>query len=213
MKTITFDNPHRKKHFEFFKGMNHPHFGITANIDVTALLPYIKANNLRTSTTIVYLISKAANAITEFRWRIRENEIVEHQKVHPSFTVPAQEADVFSFCTVEFNDNAQTFLQNAKRRIDAMYTNPSFEDEEGRDDYIFLSAIPWVSFTGVQHAMHYHPTDSVPRITWGKFFEQNEKILMPVSVQAHHALVDGRHMGHYFEFLEEITSDPEKYMK
>lgn len=213
MKTITFDNPHRKKHFEFFKGMNHPHFGITANVDITALLPYIKANKLRTSTTIVYLISKAANAITEFRWRIRENEIVEHEKVHPSFTVPTQEADVFSFCTVEFNANAQTFLQNAKKQIDAMYTNPSFEDEEGRDDYLFLSAMPWVSFTGLQHAMHYHPGDSVPRITWGKFFEQNEKIVMPVSVQAHHALVDGRHVGQYYELLEEIASDPEKYMK
>ena len=105
------------------------------------------------------------------------------------------------------------FLQSAKKRIDTMYTNPSFEDEQGRDDYLFLSAMPWVSFTGVQHAMHYHPGDSVPRITWGKFFEQNEKVLMPVSVQAHHALVDGRHMGHYFEFLDEITSDPEKYMK
>lgn len=168
MKTITFDNPHRKKHFEFFKGMNHPHFGITANVDITVLLPYIRANKLRTSTTIVYLISKAANAITEFRWRIRENKIVEHEKVHPSFTVPTQEADVFSFCTVEFNDNAQTFLQSAKKKIDAMYTNPSFEDEERRDDYLFLSALPWVSFTGLQHAMHYHPGDSVPRITWGK---------------------------------------------
>lgn len=198
MKTITFDNPHRKTHFEFFKGMNHPHFGITANVDVTALLPYIKDNKLHTSTTIVYLISKTANAITEFRWRIRDNEIVEHEKVHPSFTVPTQEADVFSFCTVEFNDTAQTFLESAKKQIDAMYINPSLEDEKGRDDYLFLSAMPWVSFTGVQHAMHYHPRDSVPRITWGKFFELNEKILMPVSVQAHHALVDGRHIGRYF---------------
>ena len=83
-----------------------------------------------------------------------------------------------------------------------MKSNPSLEDQPGRDDYLFLSAIPWVSFTSIQHAMHFHPHDSVPRISWGKFFEQNGKILMPVSIQAHHALVDGRHMGAYFETLQ-----------
>ena len=50
-----------------------------------------------------------------------------------------------------------------------------FEDEEGRDDFLFLSAIPWISFTSFSHAMHYTPADSVPRITWGKSFKEGAK--------------------------------------
>ena len=55
--------------------------------------------------------------------------------------------------------------------------------------------------------MHYHPHDSVPRITWGKYFKTADKILMPLSVQAHHALIDGRHMGKYFEKTQELLDN------
>ncbi|WP_420399483.1 CatA-like O-acetyltransferase [Flagellimonas sp.] len=209
MKKIVFDNPHRKKHFAFFNHMNHPHFNITANVDVGSFLPYVKSMELPLTFSLVYLLSKAANDINEFRWRIRENEVVEHESVHPSFTVPTNETDVFSFCTVPFKTSAQDFIHDAKRINEAMKTNPSIEDEPGRDDYLFMSAIPWVSFTSIQHAMHYHPHDSVPRISWGKFFSQNNTHLMPLSVQAHHALVDGRHMGRYFENVQELLYNPE----
>ena len=113
MKKIVFDNPHRKKHFAFFNHMNHPHFNITANVEVTTLLSYAKAMELPLTYSLVYLLSKAANNINEFRWRIRDNEVVEHEKVHPSFTVPTNEADVFSFCTVTFNTSAPDFIADA----------------------------------------------------------------------------------------------------
>lgn len=212
MKKIKFTNPHRKKHFDFFNGMNHPHLNITANVNISGFIAYLKARELPITPSIVYIISKSANAIPQFRWRIRDNEVVEHETVHPSFTVPTAESDVFSFCTVKFNKVAKTFLDSAQTQIQAMQTAPSFEDEEGRDDYLFLSAIPWVSFTGLQHAMHYHPCDSVPRISWGKFFEQNGETLMPVAIQAHHALVDGQHMGTYFKMLEEMALNPESFL-
>jgi chloramphenicol O-acetyltransferase type A len=50
--------------------------------------------------------------------------------------------------------------------------------------------------------MHYSPVDSVPRISWGKYFEQGRQVMMPLSVQAHHAFVDGRHMGAFFTGLQ-----------
>lgn len=203
MKKIVFENTHRKKHFDFFHGMNHPHFNLTANVDVTVFLKKIKAEKLPLTQTMVYLLSRTANEIKEFRWRIRGDEVIEHDQVHPSFTVPTEDVDVFSFCTVEYNNDLNAFIQEAKRIQELMKTNPSVEDDPDRDDYLFMSAIPWVSFTGLQHAMSYHPHDSVPRVSWGKFFEQGDKTLMPLSVQAHHALVDGRHMGIYFKLIQE----------
>lgn len=212
MKTIIFENEHRKKHFEFFNGMNHPHFNITANVDVTAAHAFFKSNGFPFTFSLVYLLSRAANETKEFRWRIRAGQVVEHKVVHPSFTVPTQEADVFSFCTVGYDSNPHTFIREAAKVNDAMKTDPSLEDEAGRDDYLFMSALPWVSFTSIQHAMNYHPHDSVPRISWGKFFTQNNQQLMPLAVQVHHALVDGRHIGRYFEKVEALLHDPEKTM-
>lgn len=208
MKTIEFQHPHRKKHFEFFKNMNHPHFNICANVDITNFLYFLKQKNLPFTPSIVFVTTKVANSIPQFLQRIRGTKVVEHENVHPSFTVWTDVADVFSFCEVKFTDNYMDFIKSAEQKIAKMRTHPSFEDSEERDDYLFMSSIPWVSFTSFQHAMSYHPSDSVPRITWGKYFKEAEKIMMPVSVQVHHALVDGRHVGQYFMKLEEILGEP-----
>jgi len=207
MKYIEFENPHRQKHFDFFNQMNHPHFNVTANVEITAYFNFIKKKEYSMTPAIVYLITKAAIQTKEFRWRIRENNIVEHATLSPSFAVYTDVADVFSFCTVDFHDDLESFLQIANKESEKMKENPSFEDEEGRDDYLFLSSLPWISFTGFQHAMPYHPTDSVPRMTWGKFIIEDKRILMPLSVQVHHAIVDGRHVGQYFEAIERIAKD------
>jgi len=212
MKDIEFNNPHRKKHFEFFRGMSNPHFNITAEVDISSLLPFLKENNLPTNITIAYLISRAANDIPEFRWRIREDKVVEHPFVNPSFTVSTEVADVFSFCTVPYEKDSTKFIEAALKQRDLMRTSPSFEDEENRDDFLFLSAFPWLNFTSVQHAMDLNPCDSIPRMTWGKFTAIGKKIVMPLSVQTHHAVVDGRHIGHFFKLFEELCCNPTQFL-
>ena len=103
---------------------------------------------------IVYLVSHVANSIPEFRWRIRGDEVVEHKAVHPSFAVLTEVADVFSFCEVKFEANPQQFIEKAQQKMAEMAKKPVFEDDHERDDYLFLSSIPWVRFTSMQHAMH-----------------------------------------------------------
>lgn len=208
MKKIQFTNPHRKKHFDFFKAMNHPHFNVTAQVDISQLATYIKDNNLPFSLTLVYFLSRTANEIPEFRWRIRGDDIVEHESVHPSYTVSTESADVFSFCTVPYISEYDKFIQTATDIQQKMWEDPNLEDEEGRDDYLFLSALPWIRFTSMQHAMQEHPGDSVPRISWGKYYTSENRTWLPVSVQVHHALVDGRHAGAYYELLESKCAAP-----
>jgi chloramphenicol O-acetyltransferase type A len=206
MKQIVFQNKHRQKHFEFFKAMNHPHFNLCANVDITNFIGILKQNNLPFTFSVVYAISRTAKAIKEFRWRIIDGDLYECENVTPSFTTYTEVADVFSFCDVTYQENYFDFIKNAAAKAAEMSKNPSFEDSD-KQDYLFLSSIPWVSFTGFQHAMPFHPTDSMPRMTWGKYFEENGKIKMPLSVQAHHALVDGRHVGQYFQKFEQLLND------
>jgi len=213
MKEIKFNHPHRQKHFDLFNAFDQPHFNITANVSIENLLSYLKKQGHSVSAGIVYTIARAANEIPEFRWRIRGNTVVEHAAVHPSFTVYTEVADVFSFCTVTYNNHAATFIENARKQSDQMRKTPILEDEADRDDYLFLSAIPWISFTSMQHAMPLKPVDSVPRISWGKFFSQNGTQHMPLSVQAHHAVVDGRHTGQFFEKVQAIANCPENYFE
>lgn len=188
--------------------MDQPHFSVSADIDIQQFLKYIREHKLSFTASVVYAIAHTLNEIPEFRYRIRGEEVVEHELIHPSFTVTTEVSDVFSFCTVPFSYNASEFIDLTLTKIKEMQHQPSFEDEEGRDDFIFMSAMPWISFTSVMHPMHYHPVDSVPRVAWGKYREEAKKVLMPVALQAHHALVDGIHAGLFFEYLEKKMREP-----
>lgn len=206
MRKIEFTNPHRRKHFEYFRTMNHPHYSITANMDITRLLEKIKDESLKFTPVMVYQITNTAHQIKPFLQRIRGTEVVEHDYVHPSFSVSTKVSDVFSFCEVKYNGEFKDFYERAIDRIKTMQEDPVFEDEEERDDYLFLSALPWISFTSITHAMHYHPHDCIPRISWGKTIQDGDKTLMPLSLTGHHALIDGKNMGDYYNLFQEKIS-------
>jgi len=211
MKVVDTENWKRKDHYNYFKSLDYPQFNVCANLEITKLYKYIKENGLPFFITVLYISVKAANEIKEFRYRIREEKVVEHDTVSPSFTV-LTEGNVFSFCGAGFSDDYGTFKADAGIAIEKVRNNISIEDEPGRDDLLYVTSLPWVSFTSITHPVHMNPVDSIPRISWGKFFEENGKIKLPFSVQVHHALVDGFHVGQYYNRLQELSDNPQNYL-
>jgi chloramphenicol O-acetyltransferase type A len=145
---------------------------------------------------------RIANRMVELRYRIRGAEVVEHEVVHPSFTVMTAQG-LFNYCTTDFLDDFTSFLRNTRERTEQLKRETVLQTESDRDDLIYITCLPWVSFTSITHPIHMHPTDSIPRISWGKFFEDSGRMQLPFSVQAHHALVDGRHIGRFYEEMQD----------
>ncbi|MCB2299213.1 chloramphenicol acetyltransferase [Clostridium tagluense] len=210
MKFIDIENWERKNHYNYFKQLDYPHFNICGNVDITEFYRFIKEKENPFFISILYVVTKAANSIKEFRYRIREDKIVEHEIVSPSFTVMASN-EVFSFCTVKFIDEFNEFKINTSNEIERTKNNVSIGNEPGRDDLLYTTSIPWVSFTSITHPIQMKPVESVPIIAWGKYFEENGRIKLPLSVQVHHSLVDGVHVGQYFSKIQEILDNPVKY--
>ncbi|HSR34860.1 MAG TPA: CatA-like O-acetyltransferase, partial [Anaerolineae bacterium] len=59
-----------------------------------------------------------------------------------------------------------------------------------------------------QHPLPLHPGDSIPRFAVGKYFGDHSMFQMPLGVQGHHALVDGLHIGRFYQKMQELLSDP-----
>ena len=72
---------------------------------------------------------------------------------------------------------------------------------------IHISAIPWICFTALSHARHFAFKESNPKISFGKLIHENNKILLPVSVHVHHALIDGYHVGQFFEKFQNSLNE------
>ena len=215
MKTIDLATYKRRAHFDFFRALDYPHVNLTAEVDVTALREFARDSGQSFFKCTLYLVSRAANEVPELRQRIRGETIVEHERVHPSYTF-LNDDEVFSFTYVDYQPDAAAFVKAAAAAEDAVRRQITLADEPGRDDYLFVSAIPWVRFTSISHPIHIQTVDSVPRISWGRFEEQvavgagagsARRWRMPLSIQAHHALVDGLHIGRFYERLEALLED------
>jgi len=207
MRTIDIQSWPRREHFQMFRTFDIPHFNICANLDLTAFYPFVKKRGISFNIATVYVLARAANAIPEFRYRIRGEEVVEHEIVHPSPTILV-ENDLFTFCTMEYVENFLEFSARAAEKVAHVKEHPALEEDQELDTLLFMTAIPWVSFTSFMHPLSF-PVDSVPRFAWGKFFEEGESLKMPLSVQGHHALMDGLHMGRYYEIVQEYFHQPE----
>lgn len=211
MKEIDLNAFPRKAHFEYFKSLSYPHFNVCANVDITKFYHFVKQHNKPFFLSFVYVATKIANEIPEFRYRIRGDKLVEHDVVNPSFTIMKQ-PDVFSFFTAEFIDEFYRFVEFTISNIELSKDEVTIEDEPGVDDLLYISSLPWVSFTSISHPIIMNPVDSIPRITWGKYFKEGDKLLLPLSVQGHHALIDGAHVGRYFEKMQAFLDDPLKFI-
>ncbi len=202
---IELENWKRREHFEFFYRMDYPQYNICANINVTHFLRFVKENKLPFYYAMIYASTKVTDECENFRYRVREGkQVVLHDKLHPSFTDMSADADddLFKFVTLDLEGSLFDFIKNAKELSARQKLYFDYEPLTGRDDFIYITCIPWISFTHLSHTISINRNDAVPRISWGKYFEQDGKTLLPFSVQVHHAFVDGVHVGRYFEKLQ-----------
>lgn len=211
MKIINIDTWKRKRHYNFFKQMDCPHYNVCANLDITKFYKYIKENNLSFNLCTIFAVVKTANSIEEFRQRIRDGVVVEHDTVKGAITVMGDD-ELFGFCKLDYYDDYQSFRENAEIEMKKAEENISLEDEPGEDDVLYLTSLPWVSFTGITHPMNIKTDDSIPRLGWGKYFVENDIMKLPFSLLVHHALMDGIHVGKYYEAIQELMNNPEELL-
>ena len=208
MRKIDLETWPRREHYKLFRTFDHPHFNMCANVDLTAFYPALKQRGIPFTVGILYAISRAANEVPEFRCRIRGEDVIAHDLVHPSVTILVDD-DLFSFCNIDYVENFPEFASGAARMIADVKEHPTLRSNPEQDDRLYMTALPWVSFTSFTHPMKLHPADSIPRFAWGKFFKEGDKLKMPLSVQGHHALMDGLHMGRYYDKVQEYFQEPE----
>lgn len=212
MKTISLEKWPRKEHYQFFQDFDYPYFSLCADMDLKNILPLIKEKKISFTAALMYLIARVANGIPEFRQRVREGDPVEYPVVHPSATILSKD-DLFTFCTVRYDPDFMAFVRKTEEEIVLVKEQPNLEEKIQDDSMLFMTSIPWVSFTSFHHPLKLNPADSVPRFAWGKYRQAGDSILMPLSVQGHHALMDGLHAGLFYEEFQRLLDNPELLLK
>lgn len=211
MRHIEIETWARREQYWLYRNFDQPHFNICANLDVTSFHRSLKPHGATFTAGVLYVLARAANDIPAFRYRMRGDTVVEHDIVHPGTAVVSHD-DMLGFCSMVYTQDFATFAYEANNVMSRARESPSVAGEPGRDDVLFTTSIPWVSFTSFAHPMHFHPVDSIPRLAWGKRFDESGRIKMPLSVQGHHAMMDGIHVARYFEQLQSYLDEPSIFL-
>ena len=196
----------RRKHFDYFKTMGYPYVGVTCNVDITDFLSGVKAKSFPFFLSFLWRAARAANAVPEFRQRISGDGIIEFRNCETSHTV-AKDDGTFCYCRLDCSLPYEEFLPYAQKEQEESKVHGGItEDPKSELPLFFISTVPWMSYTSLVQPVP-SPADSNPRISWGKYFEQNGRILMPVSLLCHHALVDGLHIARFYHNLDAVLKE------
>ena len=203
---LDLENWPRKAAYEFFRDFEDPFFNFTSSIDVTRFYRFCKGSGLSISLSILYYVLVAVNDIREFRIRIVDGKLVEFDRIHGTQTI-LNDDETFSFAYFEMRDDVFAFNDVGKAALEKYKQLKTYDVESDRFDLIYCSVIPWVSFTSFKHASRLDRTQTVPRIVFGKMFDDSEGKKMPLSVEANHMIMDGLHVGKLFTRVQELLND------
>lgn len=201
MKVVDLSTWKRAGHYHFFHSMDYPQYNICLDLDITHFLKKVKESRLPFYYAMTYAVMAAVNEVEEFRYRIHGEQVVLYDRIHPSFTEITPGDDLFKIVTLDLEPTIEEFVVAAKKKADNQ-TDYFPIEELSRDDLVYITCIPWISFTHISHTMRLNRDDAVPRISWGKYFNDGDKVMLPFSVQVSHAFCDGMHVGNYAEKLQ-----------
>jgi chloramphenicol O-acetyltransferase type A len=202
----------RREVFEFYRNFDNPFFNICTRLDVTKLVNELKHHpGIGIALTYHYFALKAANEIEQFRYRLRDGRILIHDVIHGGTTLMLPN-ETFTLVYFDYAETFADFIGPAQLAFEETRKLGGFHPRHDDDARIHCTTLPWISFTSFSHARNWGRDDSVPKISFGKFTNENDRTLMPFSVEVHHALVDGLHVGRYLARIEEMLAQPELYL-
>ncbi len=191
----------RSAHYDFFGGMSDPFYALTFPVDITPLRAWCRARGLSFYMAMVYGVTKAMERVDAFLYKDRNGVIVKHDRLIPSFTDLRPGSDLFYIVTVEAGEDPEEFCRRAKARS-AEQTGFITSGGWAEDELVYFTCLPWFPVTAFTNERDLNPSDSVPRVSWGRWRQEGDRYLLDLSLELNHRLLDGVHVG---KFHDELT--------
>lgn len=204
-KKLDIDSWARKNHFLLYKQFEEPFFGVCVEVDCTRAYKVAKENGYPFFLYYLYQSLAAANSIEPFRYRISDDEVMVYNRVDASPTINRADG-TFGFGYMDYYESFEEFLAEARSEISRVQSATDLQPTSSENNTIHYSSIPWIAFTSLSHARRFSSGDSCPKITFGKMSEKEGRLLMPLAVHVHHALMDGYHVGQFIEEYQNLLN-------
>jgi chloramphenicol O-acetyltransferase len=200
----------RRDRFALFNAMDSAAVNICFSMALPDFRPWCKAQGFAPFHVMLRSVLRAVLTIDNFRYRLWQDEVIRIERLIPSFTVVNQHGDV-NFAQFDWVDDLRGFVAASVAARDeaagmtALNMSHRFAAPRDAKDQVFITCIPWLDFTSIQHPTAALAAPDIPSLAWGKFRPGPDgTLLVPFSVQAHHGFVDGFHIH---QLAEQIAAE------
>jgi chloramphenicol O-acetyltransferase type A len=203
----------RREAFDYFRAFDKPYFNVCVRVDAAPLKAAVKARGVGSFALAYHFIAlRLANEIEPFHYRLQEGRVRILDEIAGGATV-LRDDDSFGFAYLPHTTDWAQFAATGNKAIAAARQRQAgFEPRVGFDELIHFTTLPWLHFSSFSHARNWGREDSIPKISFGRADAETSaggaRLWLPVSVEVHHALMDGLHVGRYVQRLEAAMADP-----
>lgn len=209
MKKIDMNTWERKEIFDFFSNISNPFYMVSFIIDVTELKAFTKRHGCSFYYSLIYLCGKAMQGVENFCYTYENDSIYLIDERDPSFTDRKPGSELFHIVTIPAGENILDFCKAAAEASQNQkgFINPETEGA----NLAYYSCLPTLRMTALTNEFDVKnpqlATENIPRITWGKYTEQNGRLELTMSLEVNHRYIDGIHIEKFAANLERIISE------
>ncbi len=204
---IDVDNWERRDLFKLYTTDLRLVMNMTVDIDVTHLLDFTKQHGLKFYPTMIWVVSKRMNARDEFKYSLRpDGTLIRWDTVSPSYTDFDPETEKFNKFVTEYCDDLLVFHDRVMADRERYKGEVGFVPDQP-ENVFDISCLPWTRYKAFDIHVYGDGRSLFPIVIWGKYQEENGRVMMPVTMLFHHACGDGFHLCRFFDELQqEINS-------
>ena len=183
---------------------------VTARVDVTELVKYSNENSTKFYVNFLYVLSKILNSRDDYRmgYLWQTETLICYDVINPIQYIFHEDTETCTPVYTNYDPDYETFYKNAVSDIEnAKKTREYGLDTSNHPNWFDASYVSWISYDSLNIELPDGFLFFMPIINWGKYREENGRLLMPVSVRMNHAIADGYLVANVFRLLElEIKS-------
>lgn len=203
----------RKEYFDYFYNIIKCKYTLNVNIDITDLQTMRRRKGLRFFPTMLYPIMRAVNQNKEFRMSFENNVLGYWSHVVPAYTLFHEDNKTFSDVWSDYHEKFSSFYKTIAEDIETYKDVKKLKAREGRlHNFCSISSVPWLSFASYSQDTYTESNFLFPLIRFGKYFEDNGKILLPFAVFVNHAVADGYHTSKLINEVQDFCSNVNEWM-
>ncbi len=204
--TIDIETWERAPQFRLFRPYARPHYAVTVRQDVTRLIEIRKPQGVSVYRACLFAIGAGLDAVPALKQSFEGDVVTQHDAVSMSMTVPRPDG-TYGLGYLPFDASFDRFDKMAQQRIARVRDDTDFQPFAAVEGAVaYVSCLPWFDFTSLDQAVR-DAEDCIPRVACGKIVPEGDRWRMAMSVQVHHALVDGAHLGPFFDTVQATLNE------